>query len=102
MLPIPGNTAPEEIAAIYLDMAALAIFTGQPLAARLLPIPGKSAGQKVTFDDPDLADARVLSVKNAGAAGLFQQNSFLSLTPQLKQPRDKSQFFSSFKFKKRL
>ena len=101
MIPIPGNTAPEEIAAIYLDLAALAIFTGQPLAARLLPIPGKSAGQNVSFNDPTLADTRILSVKNAGV-GLFQQNSFLSLNPQLKQHRSKSQFFSSFKFKKRL
>ena len=101
LLPIPGDTPPEEIAAIYLDMAALAIFTGQPLVARLLPIPGKVAGQNVIFDDPALVDSRVLSVKNAGPAGLFRQNSFLSLGSHLKQQRTKPQFNSSFRFKKR-
>ena len=101
LLPVPGNTSAEEIAAIYLDVAALAVFSGQPLAARLLPIPGKSAGEKVAFDDASLVDASILAVKNTESAGLFQKNSFLSLNPQSKQKRTKSQFLSSFKFKKR-
>ncbi len=81
-VPIPGNTSPDEIAAIFLDMAALAVSTGKPLTARLLPIPGKAVGQKITFDSEYYTGGRVLPVKNMGTHRLFQAGSFLKITPR--------------------
>ena len=62
VVPIPGDVAPEKLAAIVGDVAALAHRLQKPLAARLLPIPGKVAGEIVRFDNPYLADATVLDV----------------------------------------
>jgi uncharacterized protein (UPF0210 family) len=80
-IPIPGSTSPEEIGAIFLDMATLAVSLDKPLTARLMPIPGLSVGQKVAFDFEYFASSRVLPVKNLGAARLFERSSFFSLTP---------------------
>jgi uncharacterized protein (UPF0210 family) len=77
LVPIPGTTAPDEIAAVYLDMAVLALATNKPLIARLLPVPGKAVGQKIDFGLAELAPGRVIPLKNLGAQKLFDQNSFL-------------------------
>ena len=45
-VPIPGSTTPDEMAAIFLDMATLAIALDKPLTARLMPIPGLAVGRK--------------------------------------------------------
>lgn len=90
MIPIPGNTSPDEIAALFLDMAALALYGGKPLIARLLPIPGKAVGQKISLDQPNLAVSRVLPVKNLGAHKLFEDNSFLTLASVFQRSRGKT------------
>lgn len=78
-IPIPGNTSPDEMAAIFLDMASLALSLGKPLMARLLPIPGLAVGEKVSFDSENFASTRVLPVKNLGAETLLERSSFLPL-----------------------
>lgn len=67
LIPIPGNTTADTIASILLDLAALAVSGNRPLSARLLPIFNAAPG------DP------VLPVKTAGASGLLDRDSFLSL-----------------------
>jgi uncharacterized protein (UPF0210 family) len=81
-IPIPGNTTPDEMAAIFVDLAALAITLNKPLTARLMPIPGLAVGEKVTFDFEYFANSRVLPVKNLGAEKLFQQGSFFTVSSQ--------------------
>ncbi len=41
-IPLPGDTTEEQIAAVLLDLAALAQRLDKPLTARLMPIPGKA------------------------------------------------------------
>jgi uncharacterized protein (UPF0210 family) len=48
-VPLPGNTSEAAIAAIVGDMATLAFKWNKPLAARLLPAPGKTAGEMTEF-----------------------------------------------------
>ncbi len=62
-IPLPGDLTPAEIAPILLDVAALAMRLNKPLAARLMPIPGKQAGDEVTFDSQFFAKGRVMDVK---------------------------------------
>lgn len=50
-IPLPGDIAPDALTAILLDVAALALRLNKPLTARLMPLPGKVAGDEVTFPD---------------------------------------------------
>jgi uncharacterized protein (UPF0210 family) len=48
-VPLPGDTSEETIARIVGDVATLAFKWNKPLAARLLPAPGKKAGDTTEF-----------------------------------------------------
>jgi len=48
-VPLPGDTSEAAIAAIVGDVATLAYKWNKPLAARLLPAPGKKAGEMTEF-----------------------------------------------------
>lgn len=78
-IPLPGDVTVEELAAILLDVATLAVVADKPLTARLMPIPGKVAGESTDFDFPYFANARVLDVKGYTAQGIFERNSFVRL-----------------------
>jgi hypothetical protein len=55
-VPLPGDTSEEKIARILGDVASLAYKWQKPLAARLLPVPGKKAGERTEFADPRMAN----------------------------------------------
>ncbi|HEY7357051.1 MAG TPA: DUF711 family protein, partial [Ktedonobacterales bacterium] len=59
-IPIPGDTAPERIAHLLLDVGALAARLRKPLSAKLLPMLGKHAGEMTTFSSPYLVNAPIL------------------------------------------
>jgi uncharacterized protein (UPF0210 family) len=69
MVPLPGDTSAEEIASIMLDIAAIAIRLKKPLGVRLLPIPGKVAGQLTDFDHDFLQNTRIQKVKYCSCPG---------------------------------
>lgn len=48
-VPLPGDTGEDAIAGIIGDVATLAFKWNKPLAARLLPSPGKKAGEMTEF-----------------------------------------------------
>jgi hypothetical protein len=48
-VPLPGDVAEDTIARIVGDVATLAVKWNKPLAARLLPAPGKHAGDTTEF-----------------------------------------------------
>jgi uncharacterized protein (UPF0210 family) len=62
LVPLPGDVAVEKTEAILLDMARLAITLDKPLSARLLPAPGKKAGEMAQFNLPYLVDCRTFDV----------------------------------------
>ncbi|CAA9243179.1 MAG: hypothetical protein AVDCRST_MAG77-1793 [uncultured Chloroflexi bacterium] len=70
-VPLPGDTSPEELGAIILDMAALAVRLDKPLTARLFPVPGKRAGDPVSWDFAFFAPSRVLPVRGMGLGGVL-------------------------------
>ena len=61
-VPLAGDTPAPAISALIADMAALALRYDKPLAARLLPVPGKAAGERVAFDIPFLTDSVALAI----------------------------------------
>ncbi len=60
VVPLPGDTDTEVLAALIEDVAVLAVKHSKPLAARLLPIPGSSVGDTVRIDNPHLVEGVVL------------------------------------------
>jgi uncharacterized protein (UPF0210 family) len=62
VVPLPGDITVDKLESILLDMATLAIKLDKPLSARLLPAPGKKAGEMTAFNSPYLVNCRVFSV----------------------------------------
>ncbi len=81
-VPLPGDTTPTQIAAILADVATLAVRLEKPLSARLMPIPGKAAGDAVTFDFEYFAPSRVLAADSAGLGGLIATDPRWALAPR--------------------
>ena len=77
-IPIPGDTSPEQIAGLLLDVATLAVSLNKPLSARLMPVPGLKAGDITNFDFEYFANSAVLPLKSKAAAAIFAKNSFYS------------------------
>jgi len=58
-VPLPGDVTEEQIARILGDVASLAYKWKKPLAARLLPAPGKHAGDHTEFSDSRMANTLI-------------------------------------------
>jgi uncharacterized protein len=80
-VPLPGDVPSAVLAAILLDLAGLALRLDKPLTARLMPLPGLKAGDRVHFEFPYFADSRVLPVAGTGTHGLLREGHVLSLSP---------------------
>jgi hypothetical protein len=78
-VPLPGEVAPAALAAILADVGALALRLRKPLTARLMPIPGKQAGDEVAFDFAYFAPTRVLRPSGAALGGLLARAETLGL-----------------------
>ncbi|MFC2063917.1 DUF711 family protein [Chloroflexota bacterium] len=61
-VPLSGNVSAEQLQAVLIDLAALALRLNKPLTARLMPIPGKKAGDETEFDFPYFANSRVMTL----------------------------------------
>lgn len=59
---LPGDTSAEQLSAVLLDLASLSLRLAKPLTARLMPIPGKNAGDPTGFDFAYFANSRVMSL----------------------------------------
>ena len=62
---LPGDTTPEQIAPLLLDLCALSLRLDKPLTARLMPIPGKQAGDPTDFGFEYFANSRVMKLESA-------------------------------------
>lgn len=58
-VPLPGDVSEDQIARILGDVASLAYKWRKPLAARLIPAPGKKPGDRTAFADPRMANTVV-------------------------------------------
>jgi uncharacterized protein (UPF0210 family) len=72
-VPLPGDIGREQLEGILLDVAALAVALDKPLTARLMPVPGKRAGERTEFDFPYFANTAVMSVRGSGAGELMRR-----------------------------
>jgi uncharacterized protein len=61
-IPLAGDVAPTAIARVLHDVAALASRLRKPLSARLMPIPGKRAGDRLKLDSPWLTESVAFAI----------------------------------------
>ncbi|MGV8025576.1 MAG: DUF711 family protein [Anaerolineaceae bacterium] len=65
-VPLPGDIEVDKIQALLLDIAALGLRLNKPLTARLMPVPGKKAGDAVEFNFLYFAKGKVLDYPYSG------------------------------------
>jgi len=85
-VPLPGDVTESALARVLFDVAALSSRLHKPLTARLMPLPGKVAGDPVHFDFAYFADGGVLPLNGGTNQGLLTPTKALHLHPR--QPRD--------------
>jgi uncharacterized protein (UPF0210 family) len=79
-LPLPGDVTADQIAALLLDLSALALRLGKPLTARLMPIPGKQAGDSTGFDFEFFANSKVMALEAEKLGGAFSRDESFQLS----------------------
>jgi len=78
-IPLPGDTSVDQLSAVLLDLASLSMRLAKPLTARLMPIPGKQAGDPTGFDFAFFANSRVMSLRALPLAGVLAGNESFGL-----------------------
>lgn len=63
-VPLPGDTTSEQLVPLLLDLSALALRLDKPLTARLMPIPGKKAGDETNFDFAFFAQSKIMKLES--------------------------------------
>ncbi|MEP7134113.1 MAG: DUF711 family protein [Chloroflexota bacterium] len=63
-VPLPGDTTAEQLVPLLLDISALALRLDKPLTARLMPVPGKKAGDETNFDFGFFANSKVMKLES--------------------------------------
>lgn len=81
-VPLPGDASVEALNALLLDLAALSLRLGKPLTARLMPIPGKKAGDLTGFDFAYFANSRVMALEAQALGGVLAGQESFPLSPR--------------------
>jgi uncharacterized protein (UPF0210 family) len=80
MIAIPGDTTAESIAAIIADEMAIGVINNKTTAARLIPVPGKTAGDSAYFGGL-LGQSTILPVNNGQDDNRFIRHGGLIPAP---------------------
>ena len=80
MVAIPGDTSAESIAAIIADEMAIGVINNKTTAARLIPVPGKAAGDNAHFGGL-LGQSTIISVNNGPNENRFIRHGGLIPAP---------------------
>jgi uncharacterized protein (UPF0210 family) len=78
-VPLPGDTTADQLVPLLLDLSALALRLNKPLTARLMPVPGKKAGDKTTFDFGYFANSKVMTLDAEPLLSPFKNDEVLQI-----------------------
>ena len=70
MVAVPGSVDAETIAAIIADEMAIGMINGKTTAVRLIPVPGKEAGEFVAFGGL-FGESTIAPVRSVGKSSRF-------------------------------
>lgn len=80
MVALPGDTSAETVAAIIADEMAIGMINKKTTAARLIPVPGKKAGDRAHFGGL-LGQATIMEVNNGQGENRFVRRGGLIPSP---------------------
>lgn len=81
-VPVAGDLSKYAITAVMADVAALSMRLGKKqLTVRLMPIPGKKAGEWTTFDSPYMCNGPVLHVDDQHFSLLEHNINDIAIVP---------------------
>jgi uncharacterized protein (UPF0210 family) len=81
-IPLPGDASIEQLSAILLDLASLSSRLAKPLTARLMPIPGKKAGELTGFDFAYFGNSRIMELHAAPLEHFLAGEETFTLKPR--------------------
>jgi uncharacterized protein (UPF0210 family) len=81
-IPLPGETSEEQLSAVLADLASLSCRLAKPLTARLMPIPGKKAGDPTGFNFSYFANSRVMPLHAAPLQHFLAGTEVVPLQPR--------------------
>jgi hypothetical protein len=70
MIAVPGDTPAETLAAIVADEMAIGVINRKTTAVRMIPVPGKKAGEMAVFGGL-FGETAILPVHNSGKSARF-------------------------------
>lgn len=63
VVPVPGHSTVQDLERVIMDVAVMSVrLGGKRLTARIMPVPGKDAGDVTKFDSPYLVNGRVVDI----------------------------------------
>lgn len=83
-VPLPGDVTVEQVSALLLDIAVLSLRLRKPLTARLMPVPGKKAGEATEFHFEYFANSKVMALEAEPLGKLFASNETFTVKPRQK------------------
>lgn len=83
-IPLPGDISADQLAPLLLDLAALALRLDKPLTARLMPVPGKQAGDPTSFDFPYFANSKVMPLSVGELGPPMAQSENIQINSRMK------------------
>jgi len=88
-VPLAGDVTAVEMAPLLLDLSALAMRLDKPLTARLMPVPGKRAGDATEYDFGFFANSKVMRLESEQLSGALSGNETFQLSAR---KNDRSRF----------
>ncbi|QDV34250.1 PFL family protein [Tautonia plasticadhaerens] len=70
MIAVPGDTDPETLAALIADEVAIGVINHKTTAVRVIPVPGKAAGERAVFGGL-FGEMDILPIHAAGGSTAF-------------------------------
>jgi hypothetical protein len=80
MVAVPGDTSAETLSAIIADEMAIGVINKKTTAARIIPVPGKKAGERACFGGL-LGESVIINVNNARGDNAFIRRGGLIPAP---------------------
>jgi hypothetical protein len=80
MVALPGDTSAATISGIIADEMAIGVINSKATAARLIPVPGKKAGERASFGGL-LGEATIMKAPDDGGS-----DGFISLGGRIPAP----------------
>ena len=80
MVAVPGDVSAETLAAVIADEMAIGVINKKTTAARIIPVPGKKAGEQASFGGL-LGKSVIMPVNNAQAGNPFIRRGGLIPAP---------------------